>query len=87
MNEIQKLKSYLDREMVIKIMQFIGYEFNKQGFTSLRDERTPSTSVDKHGYIKDFGTGWRGDIFDLLVSYKGLTTPEAVKYVKDLLNV
>ena len=85
--DIKQLKSYLDRDKVVEIMQFIGYEFNRQGFTSLRDERTPSTSIDKQGYVKDFGTGWRGDIFDLLVSYKGLTTSEALKYVEELLNV
>ena len=87
MTDIKRLKSHLDRSKVMEIMQFLGYEFNRRGFTSLRDERTPSTSINREGYIKDFGTGWGGDIFALLVDYKGLSFKEALNYIEEVLNV
>ncbi len=84
----ERLKGlYLNGEEVIRLMQFIGYEFDKRGFTSIRAERTPSVSVRKDGLIKDFGSDWRGDIFDLLQEYHGLSFKEAVEYVEKALNV
>ena len=78
---------YLNGDEVIKLMQFLGYEFNREGFTSIRAERTPSVRVRKDGLIKDFGSGWNGDIFDLLQQYHGLSFKEAVEYVEKAYNV
>ena len=78
---------YLNGDEVVRLMQFIGYEFNKKGFTSIRAERTPSVRVHKSGLIKDFGSGWSGDIFDLLQEYHGMSFKEAVEYIAKALNV
>ena len=78
---------YLNGEEVVRLMQFIGYEFDKRGFTAIRAERTPSVKVRKDGLIKDFGSGWSGDIFDLLQTHHGMSFKEAVEYVAKALNV
>jgi len=78
---------YLNGDEVIKLMQFLGYEFNREGFTSIRAERTPSVRVRKDGLIKDFGSGWNGDIFDLLQQYHGLSFKDAVEYIEKAYNV
>jgi len=80
-------QNFLNGEEVIRIMQFIGYEFNREGFTSLRAEKTPSVKVRRDGYIKDFGSGWGGDIFALLQDYKGMRFNEAIEYIAKVLNV
>jgi len=86
--KIHYLKStFLTGDEVVKIMQFLGYEFDKRGFTSIRAERTPSVRVRKDGYIKDFGSGWGGDIFDLLQEYHNMSLQEAVKYISELYDV
>jgi len=77
----------LNGDEVVRLMQFIGYEFDKRGFTSIRSERTPSVRVRKDGLIKDFGSGWSGDIFDLLQEYHGMSFKEAVEYIAKALNV
>jgi len=78
---------YLNGDEVIKLMQFLGYEFNREGFTNIRAERTPSVRVRKDGLIHDFGSGWSGDIFDLLQQYHGLSFTEAVEYIEKAYNV
>ncbi|WP_456488904.1 CHC2 zinc finger domain-containing protein [Caminibacter pacificus] len=79
----RKLKElYLNGVEVVKLMQFLGYEFDRRGFTSIRAERTPSVRVRKDGLIKDFGSGWSGDIFDLLTQYHQMSFKEAVEYVE-----
>jgi len=84
----KKLKElYLNGDEVIKLMQFIGYEFNRGGFTTIRGERTPSVKIRKDGLIKDFGSGWSGDIFDLLKEYHGLSFKDAVEYVEKAYDV
>jgi DNA primase len=88
LEKAKKIKElYLNGKEVVKFMQFIGYEFNRQGFTSIRPERTPSVRVRKDGLIKDFGSNWSGDIFDLLQEYHGMSFKEAVEYIAKALNV
>jgi len=88
LEKAKKLKElYLNGDEVVRLMQFIGYEFDKRGFTSIRAERTPSVRVRKDGLIKDFGSGWSGDIFDLLQEYQSMSFKEAVEYIQKALNV
>lgn len=85
---LNALKQQLDRETVILLLSFMAYEFNRKGMFKLRpEERTASASVDKGGWITDFGSGWRGDIFALLMEYHGMTFPSSVQYVADCLGV
>lgn len=85
---IRSIKLQLDKEKVIHILSYLGYEFNRNGKFKLRtDENTASASVNKDGNIKDFGSGWYGDIIALLKEYKNLSTVEATKYVADCLGI
>jgi len=84
--DVQNIKQVLDREYVLAILTFLGYRFNRDQKFMLRDEKTPSCSIRRDGYIKDFGSGWGGDIFALLQEYHGLTFPEAVEYVSECLG-
>ena len=84
----RKLKElYLNGVEVANLMQYLGYEFDRRGFTSIRAERTPSVRVRKDGLIKDFGSGWSGDIFDLLTQYHQMSFKEAVEYIEKAFNV
>jgi len=85
---IKEVKQRLDQQVVIQILSYIGYEFDRTGKFKLRpDENTASAAVSKDGNIKDFGTGWYGDIISVLKEYHGLSTIDAVKYVSDCVGV
>jgi DNA primase len=84
----RKLKElYLNGVEVVNLMRYLGYEFDRRGFTDIRGERTPSVRVRKDGLIHDFGSGWSGDIFDLLIQYHGKSFKEAVEYVEEAFGV
>lgn len=81
--DIENLKMQLNGIVVRSLLLHLGYKVDRQGKFKLRhEERTASASVRVDGYIKDFGSGWGGDIFSLLQEYHGLTFPEAVEYVE-----
>ncbi len=85
--DISTLKQSLDRNTVLAILVFIGYDIDRKSMFKLRpEERTGSTSVSRTGYIKDFGSDWGGDIFALLQEYHSLSFPEAVEYVSECLG-
>jgi len=77
MIQLKELKALLNKQVVQFILISLGYEFNRAGQFRLRDERTPSASIRRDGFIKDFGSGWSGDIFALLQEYHGMTLKEA----------
>jgi len=81
----KNLKERLSYEDTLRLIDFIGHKFNRNGKFRLReDERTASASVRKRdNYIKDFGSDWGGDIFALLMEFHGLTFTEAVDYVNN----
>jgi len=86
-HRITDLKLKLNGENVRQIIHYIGYQINRNGKFKLRqEERTASASVDKNGKITDFGSGWRGDIFDLIQEYHELSFPEAFEYVSECLG-
>ena len=56
----------------------LGYEVNAGWkFKIRKDERTPSASINSNGKIKDFGTGWYGDIVDFLEKFCSYSKREA----------
>ena len=83
----QRIKDRLDRETTKDLLLFIGYEVGRNYKFKLRQERTPSASVDKFGYITDFGDGWRGDPVALLYEKHGISLPEATWYIADCLGI
>ncbi len=82
-----QLKQSLDREKVADILSFIGYEVRRDFKFAIRDEKTPSASINNDGYIKDFGSGWGGDIIALLHEHHGQTLKDATLYVASCLGV
>ncbi len=86
--DVKTIKKHLARKVTIALIEFIGYQINRQGMFKLRlEEKTASASVDRYGKITDFGSGWRGDIFSLLQEYHGLSFPKALEYVAECLGV
>ncbi|WP_415405881.1 hypothetical protein ACLHDG_08940 [Sulfurovum sp. CS9] len=83
-----EIKSALDREKTAELLSFIGYEIRRDFKFKLReDERTPSASIDSNGNIKDFGSGWYGDIIALLHEHQGQTLKDATIYIASCLGI
>jgi len=83
MNDYALLKSHLNQDNVACIVVNCGYEVDKYyKFKIRKDERTPSASISKNGYIKDFGGNFSGDIFAFLHEIVGYSKPQALQAVK-----
>lgn len=78
MSKYEELKPYLNRDAVANIIINCGYSADRAYKFKIRDERTPSASIDKGGYIKDFG----GDVFAFLNEIVGYSKAEALQIVK-----
>lgn len=78
----------LDRKKTALILMDLGYEVNAGWkFKIRKDERTPSASINSNGKIKDFGTGWYGDIVDFLEKFCSYSKREAFLFVGNYENV
>lgn len=85
---IADIKSQLDRNTVITILNSQGFNIPFKGNFRLRaDDKNPSTSIAKNGLIKDFNGSFTGDIFDCLQTYRGMDFKQAVEYVKSFLGI
>jgi hypothetical protein len=52
------------------------------GFSIFNKERSPSFTVnDEKGFFHDFSSGTHGDVFDVVMHFKGCTFPEAVEFL------
>ncbi len=81
------IKASMDKEKTKAILEHLGYEVNRDYKFRLRDEKTPSASIRRDGYIKDFGSGWGGDIVALLHEHRGVELKEATKWVAACLGI
>ena len=75
------------REAVASALSYLGYQIQRNWFFKLRDERTASAYINKNGSIKDFGSGWFGDLIDLLKDYHHLNFKEAKEKAHELLGM
>jgi len=83
-----EIKAALDREKSAELLSFIGYEVRRDFKFKLRaDEKTPSASIAPDGSIKDFGSGWYGDIVALLHEHHGQTLKDATVYIASCLGI
>lgn len=80
--EVQQIKSLLNQEIIAEILNHNGFEVDRNFKLMLRDERTPSTSISRDGLIKDFGSGWTGDIFSVLMEFKEMSFPNSIDEVR-----
>ena len=79
-----EVKSQLDRQKTAEILMFIGIPITRD-YKFVNDK---SFSISKTNQITDFGsTGFKGDLFDFIIQEKGLTLPQAIKFVADCLGV
>lgn len=78
----------LYKEQTAIILQKFGYEINKFFKFKIRPENTASASINpKDGKIKDFGSGWHGDIVDFLVEFENLSKRDAFLKVESILEL
>ena len=83
-----EIKSATDRDKTVQLLSFIGYEIRRDFKFKIReDEKTPSASIDRDGNIKDFGSGWYGDVVALLHEHHGQSLKDATIYVASCLGV
>ncbi len=83
----QVLKQTYTQQNVAEILNFIGYEIDRNFKFKLREESTPSTSISKSGLMTDFGSGWSGDIVALLHEYENIPLGQATLYIARLMNI
>ena len=83
----QQIKDSIDRETVTHILIGLGYEVGRDWKFTLREERTPSTSIRQDGLIRDFGDDWSGDIVALLHEKRSLSLQDATLYVCEQLGI
>lgn len=85
---IEQIKQSLDQEVVSQIVESCGFEVNRNfKFKFRQDERTPSASIRKDGYIKDFGSDLGTDSIGFVQEVKGLDFKDAVAYVAGYVNI
>lgn len=79
-----------DKRMVATALESLGFSVVYHSGvlkTSIRDERTPSCVINNNGSLHDFGSGWHGDLAQLLVDFRGYAISDALKKAKELLNL
>jgi len=82
-----QIKQSLDRDKVKALLEALGYEINRDYKFKIRQERTPSASIRKDGYIKDFGSGWGGDIVAFIHEHHHTPLKEATLWVANCLRI
>ncbi len=87
-SKLNKIRDCLDGETVPHILQHAGYRIYHGNKFKLRDEeKTPSASIRRDGFIKDFGGDFSGDLIDLFRQYHDMSFDEAVRYIATCLGV
>lgn len=77
----------MDRETVASALMSLGYEIDRSWMFALRkDEKTASTKINTDGRVHDFGSGFHGDLGDILQEFHGMPKAEAFKEMKRLLG-
>lgn len=79
-----------DKRVVATALESLGFSVVYHSGvlkTSIRNERTPSCIINDNGSLHDFGSGWHGDLAQLLVDFKGYKISDALKKAKELLNL
>lgn len=76
-----------NRESVAQALEILGYSVNSSWKFKLRDERTPSASIDSKGKIHDYGSGFHGDVANVLQEYHNFSTSKALEKMRELLDM
>ena len=87
-NKIEEIRLRLDQQSTAAILEHLGYEiFHGYKLRLRSDDRSPSTSIRKDGYIFDFGGDFGGDLISLLQDLHGMRFQEAIEYIAECLGV
>jgi len=82
-----------NREQIASALISLGYEINRQWQFKLRDEKTPSAIITgpsskyKEGMIHDFGSGWHGDLIEVLKEFHNMSFKDAKVKSEELLGI
>ncbi len=82
--ELERLR---ESNPVSDMLMRLGVKLRKSGrewvgFSFMNKERSPSLTVnDDRAFFHDFSSGAHGDIFDVVMHFRGCSFPEAVEYL------
>ena len=80
---VNEIKEELTFEVLADMLMDLGYELRGNKFKLREDERTNSATISyKSLVVTDYGDGWYGDIFSILMDYHSYTFREALDYVR-----
>jgi hypothetical protein len=80
--DLQTLKDNLTFEVVVEVLERVGYEVVRNKFRLRDDERTQSATISYRTLtITDYGSGYYGDIIDVLVKYQRMSFKDAIRFV------
>ncbi|WP_281951397.1 hypothetical protein [Nitrosophilus kaiyonis] len=82
-----QIKQSVNRDMTKTLLEYLGYKISSNYMFKIRDERTPSASIRTDGYIKDFGSGWGGDIVAFIHEHHNTPLKEATLWVAQCLGI
>ncbi|MFA6195269.1 MAG: toprim domain-containing protein [Sulfurimonas sp.] len=78
----------MKRENMASALISLGYEVNRQWEFALRtEEKTPSAKINVDGRVHDYGSGFHGDLIDILQEYHRMDFVSAKKEAARLLNL
>ena len=81
-HSLQDLKENLTFEVVVEVLERCGYEVVRNKFKLREDENTRSATISyKTLTITDYGSGYYGDIIDVLVKYEEMSFKDAIRFV------
>ncbi|MDD3468191.1 MAG: hypothetical protein PHE67_13670 [Campylobacterales bacterium] len=75
------------REQTASALISLGYEINRSWQFKLRDEQTPSAKINTDGRVHDFGSGFHGDLIDVLQEYHNMDFKTAKDEANRLLGL
>jgi len=85
-NTLEVMKEQLTLEIVVDILESVGYEVKGNKFKLRKEESTASATINyKSLIIKDYGDSFYGDIIEVLRVFQGFTFKDALRYCNNFI--
>jgi hypothetical protein len=85
---LQRIKDNLTFESVVDVLERCGYEVVGNKFRLREDERTRSATISyKTLTITDYGSGYYGDVIDVLINYEHMSFKEAMRFISQSIDI
>jgi len=65
-SKYQEIKEFVNDKVVVAFLTHLGFDISTNLKFKIREESTPSCSINYNGFIKDFGSDFAGNIISLL---------------------